>query len=177
MKKLIPVFLFIIIILSNVFATQETILTVSQPILAENGLTESICTYAVFLNYSIVSKMTLTCAENCVLSHGEHDNRNMSNLFGFQIKFSRSKHDMYINFGDTIKVDLVIPKKKIDSLPKKFDGVTMDQAIKATIICLFKNATSYDFINLLDLKIIGNSEYKKYSKIYTQENIFSFKDL
>jgi len=175
MKKTIIVTLFNLILSSQVLATQETIIVVSQPIFSKNGIVESVCTYSMNLNYSLVNKMKLTCAENCIISKGIHKNRNLANIFRFTVEFSRKWEDMYIHFGDTVKVDLVVPYK-FDNTNKILFETTVEQIVKSIIISLFNNATSYDFINYLDLSIKGNSEFEKYSMIYNKNNIFSYKD-
>lgn len=79
---------------------------------------------------------------------------------------------MYINFSDTVKIDLYVPDIDFNTLPKHYADITLGQAVKATITCLFNNATSSKTINYLDLKIIGNPVFEKYSTIYYANNIF-----
>ncbi len=175
MKKKVIIALFNFLLFSHVLATQETILVVSQPVFSENGIVESASTYSMNLNYSLVDKMKLTCAENCVISSGVHKNRNLANMFGFTVEFSRKWEEMYIHFGDTVKVDLVIPDN-FNKTNKILFETTIDQIVKSIIISLFNNATSFSFINNLDLSIKGNSDFEKYSMIYNKDNIFSYDD-
>jgi hypothetical protein len=174
MKKLILVLLLIPFTSGNIFVTQEIVFIVSQPIFTENGITESKSTYVFFLNYNINKKMSLTCAENSVITERGSRNRNITNILGLKIGFSRKWDDMYINFGDTVKVDLLIPDLQLDTLDEPYSSLDMEEVIKATIICLFKNAASYDFIKYLDLNVIGCDEFEKYSNVYSKENIFKF---
>jgi hypothetical protein len=83
---------------------------------------------------------------------------------------------MYINSRDTIKINLRVLEEF--DIPKDLAyDVSPEQALKTTIISLYKNETSYDFINYLDLEIVGDSKFVKYSKVYSKENIFSYKDI
>ena len=176
MKKsflVVPIFLLISL---NAYATQEMALIVSQPIATENGIIESKSTYVYYTNYTVSLKMSLTCAENSINTEGKFSNRNLANIYGFKTEFSLRREDIYINFGDTIVVDLVIPEIYSDSLNRRFRLSYIEEVLEATIICLFNNATSYDFVHYLDLKVFGRKEFEKYSKVYSKDNIFKFDD-
>lgn len=166
----------ILLIFLNAYATHEIILAVCQPIFSSNGISDSYTSYSKSLNYSISAKMMLTCERNCILEDERQTIWNLANIYGFRVEFSRTEPDMYINSGDTITLNLSVPEK-FDISKAYLEEVSPEQTLKATIICLYKNAISYHFINNLDIQIVGNLNYLKYSNVYNKENIFSFKDI
>jgi hypothetical protein len=164
---MIKIFIQIIILfLLNVslYATQEIVLKIVQPILTENGIQESISTYVYFINYRVSAKISLTCEENYIKTESTVGNRNIANICGLKIKFSRITEWGYPVFGDTVKADLIIPNEKDISLNDY--GVSFEDIINATIKCMIKNAAAFNFLNYLDLNVVGESKYLKFSKVY-----------
>ena len=176
MKKLLLIVQIFLLINMNAYATQEMALIISQPLAAENGIVESKSTYVYYTSNIVLVSMSLTCAENSINTEGKYSNRNLANIYGFKTEFSLQREGGYIDFGDTIVVDLVIPDRTSDSLNRPYPSRDIEEVLKATIICLFNNATSFDFVHYLDLKVFGRREFEKYSKVYSKDNIFKFDD-
>jgi hypothetical protein len=159
--SIILIFLFLI----NSYATRETIIQVVQPNVIEESIEESTSTYIYYIGYPFGYSVGLTCAANQIQTQSKVENRNIANIFGLESKLNYDEHALN---SDTLGVDLIIPETVIP--PDRYKHHTLDEVIKSTINCLILNASSYDRIKYLDLKIKGDLKFSGLSKIIKLEH-------
>jgi hypothetical protein len=161
--KVVAISIIIFIIISHCYSTRETVLKIIQPILIEEGLEESISTYVYFIGHPLASQVELTCAENYIQTESAVENRNIANVYKLKIEVIQNDYGLPI-FGDTLRAKLILPEDF--SHNKLQPSLSHDELISATIECALKNATIFESINYLELEIIGEPKYFKFSKVY-----------
>ena len=161
--KIFAIILFLFSASSNGFSTRETVLKVYQPILVEEGLEESVSTYLQYIGHPLPSLLMLTCASNHIETQDGVRNRNIANLCNLELDLVNNEFGLPI-FIDTVKIKLKIPPDFGSN--KDYPNLNPDNLILITIECVKKNARSFNSIKYLDVEIIGEAKYQKFSKLY-----------
>ena len=158
--------LFIILMLSTrCLATRETVLKVYQPILIEDGVEESISTYVYYIGHPLALHVKLTCAENYIYTQNGVQDRNIAHIYNLKIEVEHNEYGLP-TFGDTLRATLILPEN-FSRIELK-SALKHEQLITATIACALKNATSFSAVNYMQVSIIGEPVYHKFSKVYLQ---------
>jgi len=160
-------FIFLVILFSFIcicYSSHETMIKVSQPILIEGYIKESVSTYLYYIDVPPMAlQVKLTCAENYIKTESMVVNRNLANIYNLKIDVIYNEYGLPF-FGDTLKAKLILPENFSQSELKP--DITHEGLISATINCALKNAISSKSINYLDLKVVGEKVYLKYAKVY-----------
>jgi hypothetical protein len=149
------------------YATQETVIQVVQPIYTANGITESVSTYVLYMNWPGDAKVSLTCAENRVKTESEFENRNLANIFGLSAEIFYEPNSSLANL-EVLKIKITISEK--EQVIERYKQLQIDEVIQATVNCLIKNISSFQKIKSVEIMFDANSKFSKYSKVYPVKN-------